>query len=244
MKLLFLLPLIMASLPVLAQQPLPHPFPRTITVNGSAEMEIIPDEIFVNIMLREYQKRGEDKNDLETIKSQFLESCKAVGLPDSLISIISFTGYNNYFNYRKKKKNPDLMAGITYQVKFSSSKMMDALVEKLDDEATQSFVIAATSHSRIKEFRKDLKIRAVQAAKEKGQYLTQAIQEKLGSAITITEPDELQVRPLNQPQNVTIRGARSNSLMGFSSDMAATDNEIDFKKITLRYEVSVIFALQ
>ena len=39
-------------------------------------MEIIPDEIYVNIQLKEYQKRGEDKKDIEAIKTQFLEAVK------------------------------------------------------------------------------------------------------------------------------------------------------------------------
>ena len=52
---------------------------------------------------------------------------------------------------------------------------MDKLVEKLDDEATQNFIIANTSHSKMTEFRKQLKIKAVQAAKDKGIYLTEAL---------------------------------------------------------------------
>ena len=79
-----------------------NPFPKTITVSGSAEMEIIPDEIFVNITLREYQKKGEDKKDIETIKKQFLESCKAIGIADSSVSIASYNGFNTYYWFRKK----------------------------------------------------------------------------------------------------------------------------------------------
>ena len=40
-----------------AQTPV-NPFPKTITVNGSAEMEIIPDEIYVQVDLKEYDKKG------------------------------------------------------------------------------------------------------------------------------------------------------------------------------------------
>jgi hypothetical protein len=29
-----------------------NPYPRTITVNGSAEMEIVPDEIYVQVYLK------------------------------------------------------------------------------------------------------------------------------------------------------------------------------------------------
>jgi uncharacterized protein YggE len=70
-----------------------NPFPKTITVSGSAEMEIIPDEIYVNVELKEYQKRGENKKDLGTIKTQFLEASNSVGIADSLISIVSYTDY-------------------------------------------------------------------------------------------------------------------------------------------------------
>ncbi len=34
-----------------------NPYPKTISVNGSAEMEIVPDEIYVQIRLGEYQKK-------------------------------------------------------------------------------------------------------------------------------------------------------------------------------------------
>ena len=83
-----------------------------------------------------------------------------------------------------------MQSSITYQVKFKSSELMDKLVEKLDDEATQNFVIASTSHSKMTEFRRQLKIKAVQAAKDKGIYLAEAVSERLGEAITIIEPDE------------------------------------------------------
>lgn len=91
-----------------AQQPLfvNNPYPKTITVSGSAEMEVIPDEIYVQVILREYQKKGEDKKDIESIKKQFLEAAKSIGIPDSLVSIVSFTGYNDFYWSRKKKKDP------------------------------------------------------------------------------------------------------------------------------------------
>ena len=226
-----------------SQQPSANPFPKTITVTGSAAMEVIPDEIYVNVLLREYQKRGEDKKELETIKSDFLTACKAANLPDSAISIVSYTGYNNYYWLRRKKKSPDLNASITYQVIFSASKQMDDLVDKLDDEATQSFNIVNTSHSKITEFRKQLKIQAVKAAKEKAIYLTEAIGEKLGSAITVKEPEE----PGTTSDNIRLRGITSvaNSNSYYKLDNVSDKSfEIDFKKIKLRFEVDVVFALQ
>jgi uncharacterized protein YggE len=229
----------------IAQQPLfvNNPYPKTISVSGSAEMEIIPDEIYVNVELSEYQKKGDPKKDIETIKTNFLESCKAAGIPDSVISIVSYSGNNNYYFIRKRKKNTDLFANITYQVKFKSSKLMDDLVEKLDDNATQNFLIVSVSHSRMTEFRRQLKIKAIQAAKDKGIYLTDAVGEKLGEAITINEPGEWQ--PYRDNNNYLLSNApMSQYSFNTSSTSTPETTEVDFKKIKLRFEVSVVFALK
>ena len=243
-KLIVIVTVIFIAATVNAQQPIfaTNPFPKKITVSGSAEMEIVPDEIYVNVQLKEYQKRGEEKKDIETIKKQFLESCKAVGIPDSAISIVSFTGSNPFF-WKKRKKDPDLFTSITYQVKFRTSELMDKLVEKLDDEATQNFLIVSVNHSKMTEYRRQLKIAAVKAAKDKGIYLTDAIGEKLGEAITINEPDENHIvrRELYQATNVNMMVSSQGRI---ENEYSANENAIDFKKMKLRFEVEVVFALK
>jgi uncharacterized protein YggE len=242
MKKTILLFVILATSVTVFAQPSPV-FPKTITVNGSAELEIIPDEIYVNVDLREYQKKGESKKDLEQIKTQFLQSCMAAGIPDSCISIANYSGFNNYYYWRRKKNTTDLFATITYQVKFRNTILMDHLIERLDDDATQNFIVVKTSHSKITEFRKQLKIKAIQAAKDKGIYLTEAISEKLGEAVTIVEPEE----PVQPPVPYFPRGVNgvlSNENVKFRDEADDKVQEIDFKKIKLRYEVAVTFALK
>src|SRR4051812_39638356 len=56
---------------------------RTINVNGSAELEITPDEIYVQVELREYNKKNGDKVDIETIRNKFLSAAKSMGIADS-----------------------------------------------------------------------------------------------------------------------------------------------------------------
>jgi hypothetical protein len=243
-KTITLLPAFIFAHFAIAQQAQPvnasNPYPKTITVSGSAEMEIVPDEIFVNVELKEYQKKGQGKINIETIKSQFLESCSAAGIPDSVISIASYSGDNSFYFIKRRKKDPDLLAGISYQIKFMSSKQIDNLVEKLDDEATQNFFIASVSHSKITEFRKQLKIKAIQGAKEKANYLAEAINEKVGQTISVNEPQEPQVKEANKgylSNSVQLELKRNN----FDKEEI---NEIDFKKIKIRYEVNAVFALK
>jgi len=224
-------------------QPGCYPYPKTISVTGSAEMEIIPDEIYVQVDLREYKKRGEEKTELDKIKSEFLSNCKTLGIADSNIAVASYDGYNLSAIWRRRKKDPDLFASITYQVKFSNTKLIDELVNKLDDEATSNFSIVRTSHSKMVEYRKQLKIMAVKAAKEKATYLSEAVNEKLGEAITIAEPEEYYTSDVVSGRS---KANLSNAIMRESKFDAygGYDGGIDYRKIKLRFEVKMLYALK
>lgn len=223
-----------------AQSNVVNPYPKTINVNGSAEMEIVPDEIYVVVDLKEYEKKGSGKQDLEKIKAAFLANAKKVGIPESDISIASYEGFNPNLWLRKKKKKDELYASIAYQVKFSNSKKIDELIEVLDDEATENFQVVKTSHSKIKEFRQQLKVQALISAKEKAKYLAAAIDEQVGAAITITEPNDMYVSdPVAQYQYKAVA-----SNYAVESKMGGDNVFIDFKKIKLRFDVNAIFALK
>ncbi|HTN09194.1 SIMPL domain-containing protein [Agriterribacter sp.] len=217
-----------------------NPYPRTINVTGSAEMEIVPDEIYVQVTLSEYEKKGSGKISIEAIQKKFLEQCKSAGIPDSLISIALYQGADRLYWQQRKKKTPGMMATISYIIQFNNMQKIDAMVEKLDDEATQGFYIVKTPHSKIAQFRRQLKIQAVKEAKDKAIYLAEAIGEKAGAAISIQEPVEYSIMPVYK------NAAAANMMLRESAPYAdATESgNIDFKKIRLKFEVQTIFALQ
>ena len=217
------------------------PFPKTITVTGSAEMEIVPDEIYVQVDLKEYQRKG-DKTSIDKIKTDFLNNLKAIGIPDSLISIAAYEGENGNANQwwkKKKSKDDDLLASIAYQIKLNSSAQVDKLVNVLDDEATSNFQVIRTSHSRINEFRKQLKIQAIKAAREKAFYLADAINEKVGEAITINEPNENIL-----PYYGRASFANSNTISTGFDNGDFNQGTVDFKKMKLKFEVTTVFSLK
>ena len=217
------------------------PNQKTINVSGLAEMEVVPDEIYVQIELREYDKKGGSKVNIDVIKNDFLQAALGVGIKETDIAVQGYQGWDgNLWMYKKnKKKNPDLKASITYQVKLATTGKMDELVQKLDDEATQSFFISKVSHSKLQQFKKDLKIQAVKSAKEKASYLAAAINETAGEAITINEPNELTPYPVP---------VYANAMMKSEARMMAENDQplpnIDFKKIKLRFEVNATFSLK
>jgi uncharacterized protein len=235
---LFLLSTMLVSTSAFSQENIKQQ--KTIHVNGSAEMEVVPDEIYVQVELREYDRKGGNKVEIEKIKNEFLKDAISIGIPEKDISVQSYQGWDgNYWWYKKnKKKNPDMKASITYQVKISSTKKMDELVEKMNDEATQNFSIARVSHSKIEDYKKQLKIQAIKNAKEKAIYLSEAIGEKIGDAITLHEPNE--VRHYPQPMYAN----RMMAMDKMAGEEAAPAPQVDFKKIKLEFNVNATFALQ
>ncbi|HRH48175.1 MAG TPA: SIMPL domain-containing protein [Panacibacter sp.] len=216
-----------------------RPAPRTVSVSGSSQIEIVPDEIYVQVDLREYNKKNGDKIDINSIKNNFLAACKSIGLTDKDVAVQSYQGYdNNYWMIKKnRKQNPDLKASISYWVKASNTEKLDDLVDKMDDEATQNFFIAKASYSKMDELKKELKIAAVKAAREKAIYLSEAIGEHIGEAITINDPAEINNYPQPYYANVTMQRA-------VAADNAEPPMNVDFKKIKIQFEVSVVFALK
>ena len=217
-----------------------HPFPRTITVNGSAEMELMPDEVYVVVDLKEYEKKGVGKIKIDRIRQDFLQAVKSLNLPDSAVTVAGYDGNNGNPWYRRRNKLKDeLYASISYQVKLRSSAQVDMLVDKLDDAATQNFYILRTSHSKLAEYRTQLKAQAVRAARQKAQYLAEAANAAIGVPITIHEPNEFY-----QPY-YNMRAANM-EMKAQAMDVAAAPDvaQADFKKIKLKYDVTVVFELK
>lgn len=90
----------------------------------------------------------------------------------------------------------------------------------------------------MEELRKQLKIEAIRAAKEKAAYLAEAIGEKTGVAVSINEPMEYYT-----PYVQNFRVANK-AMMEQAPAADESGAPVDFKKIKLRYDVTVVFALQ
>lgn len=226
------------SLAAFAQTVVQQPKIKKIVVTGSAEMEVDPDEIYVNFMLREYHNNKKEKVGIETIRKEFLEACSKAGIPKENIAVEGMSGnaYGDWF-IRKRKKDPDFVANITYIIKFSSSKMVDDLVPRLNDEAVSNMYISKKSHSKMEEYRKTVKINATKAAKEKATYLSESIGEKLNGALLIEEI-------YSDGGYVPVMMMKSNASMEMAGDAAyGGETSMPFEKIKIRYEIRAEFEL-
>lgn len=215
------------------QHPTPamtHPMVKKIEVQGSAEMEVLPDEIYLRIALKEY-KDGTKKVNMDKLESQLVKAVQELGLSKENLQVENIYGYN--WDWRKKKSD-DFLATKSFRLKLKDVKMINNLVEKLDPEGVNSMNITEVSHSKIKEFKNDLKLQALKAAKEKAKYLLEGIGEELGSALEIQEIDFGDYRPVYE---------RSIAYAKSSADEPEYQSDLEYKTIKLQSQIRAVFEI-
>ena len=137
----------------------------------------------------------------------------------------------------RKKKEPDFMATSTFSIKFSAAAQIEKLISMLDDNGPQNMNISRSSHSKMEEYRKQIKINALKAAKDKATYLCESIGAQVGEALYIKEIENGYNPPVYMEKT-----AMSN--MAMSDGGGFTPSGLDFQKIKIRCEVMAQFAIK
>jgi uncharacterized protein YggE len=220
------------ALSTFAQQADKQPV-KKIEVNGSAEMEITPDEIYFNISLREYLK-GKNKVEISTLEKQLLKAVADAGIPKADFTIENVYG-NNYEILRKKKDPQEFMARKQYRLKLTKLDKINEILAAVDAEGIENTRIASYTSSKMEAYRKEVKIKALQAAKEKAEYMLSAIGNKIDGVIEIQE--------MNTDNYSDVRPVMANYMAKAGASEDAAD-DIDFKTIKIRAEVRAVFAIK
>lgn len=208
---------------------------KKIGVVGSAEMEIVPDEIFFSIALQEYKPSNNKKVDISTLEKQLIKAVRQAGIDDEDFQIENVYGWNQNYWRKKDKKDEEFLAKKRYRLKLSNLSKVNDILAQVDPEGIANANIGDYSHSNIEQYRKDLKIQALKAAKDKAEYLLQSIGEELGEAMEIQEVEMGGVGPYYAMRTANV---------AFESARGEADTDIGFKKIKLQYQIRASFRIK
>jgi len=211
-----------------------------IEVAGFAEMEIVPDEIYFTISLREYfedEKSQKDKVVISTLEKQLVKAIADAGLSKEALSVSGLGGYQNYTD--KKKKPATFLEAKQYELKVSSADKLDGILSKVDSRGVQYANVARVDHSKREEYKKQVKIDALKAAKVKAEYLVASLDEKLGKVIEIKELDE----NLYFPQPVFAKANMRTFAQAESAD-AVVESDVQYQKIKISYRMQAAFEIK
>ena len=209
---------------------------RKIDVTGSAEAEVTPDIIYIGISLKEYFKDNSNKKkiQIEDLERQLQTAVLDAGIPKENFTINNIASYNAWW---EKKKGTEFLARKQYRIKVTDLTKVNAIMSAVDPKGIENSNIDSYDYSKIDVLKRELKIKALQAAKAKATYMVIGIGEKLGGALQI---DEINNENYPQPMYRNIMMKAEGSV---SSD-AEPLPDIDFKKIKLNYQVHAIFEIK
>lgn len=208
---------------------------RYIEVTGSSETEIIPDEIHFMITIKEYwQEEFEKKSkpeDYQTkvpvneIEHNLMSALKQAGIAPSDIQTKEVGDY-----WRERGK--DFLISKTFDIKLQNPDQINRIIQTVNTKGIQSMNIGELKNKDLQEYRKQGKIEALKAARQKADYLVAAMGQKLGNVLRIVEPEERSFsyfQPQSAISNVAIPSYDS--------------NPENFRTIKLRYQMTARFEI-
>ncbi|MGY4383755.1 uncharacterized protein YggE [Pedobacter sp. UYP24] len=210
---------------------------KKISVSGTSEMEVTPDIIYLSISLKEYLKDNNSKKkvDITTLENQLFSAVQKAGLDKENLTINNLSSYNYA---TEKKRNPDFLTSKQYRLKVTDLNKWNEIIGAVDAKGIAYTNVESYDYSKIEILKKELKIKALQAAKVKAAYLVEALGDKLGSVIDIQEVNNEQYPQPMYRTNVMMMKAESSDMAG------APAPEIDFKKIKLSYIMNTVFEIK
>lgn len=202
-----------------------------IEVTGEAEIEIFPNEIYLKIQLEEKNFKGQS---LSQVEREMITKLEAIGIntAEDLAIEDLIRNLKRYWI-----KPDDAQTSKVYQLKVNSAQKAGAVLQALEDIKVSNVIVEKFSHSDLASYKDQVKVAALQAAKEKATGLAKAINQTCGKALYIEE--------IGLPSYVGNSQGQVIANMYIRKQEGSTETipEISFESIRLKYSILTRFML-
>lgn len=215
-------------------QPIPE---RYIEMNGRAEIEVIPDEIFIQISIQEKLKKS-DNSEIELKEKAMIQALTKINVDMRNLSLKDeYSGYASYW-----KKSNSILKKKDFILKLKDAKMIGLIYQEMDKIEIENVDIVEIKHSKQDSFRKEMRIQAIKAARDKVDYLLTAISESKDKLMEVREEINSEYANSNIRQG-TNNGFYSNTTYS-SANGAFESMEMNFKKIKISATIYLKYSLK
>ncbi|MBK7213090.1 MAG: SIMPL domain-containing protein [Bacteroidales bacterium] len=208
-----------------------------IEVTGTAEKEVIPDEIFIGITIQEkYVNRV--KITIEEQEEKLKLLIQSLRIDFTNLSVSDADADFVRVSWQKK----DVLTKKNYSLKVPDATTVSKVFQGLNELEIADARIDKVRYSKIDSLRKETRILAIKAAKDKADYMLAAIGEETGKALVVKEEATLQ-----SSNNINVRGQRSTGSVFYVDGVKADtyeENELQFEKIKVQISIYVKFGIQ
>lgn len=228
--LLSILVLAAAASPVFAQ--FQEAYPSYIQVNGRAEMEVVPDEFYLSIVINERESKG--KISVESQQREMIAALKRLGIDtDRQLKMANLS--NEFF------KRGSGVATAKYQLQVGSAGEVAQVCAALDAIGIVNVGMLRVTHSKIDEYKQQVRLGAIRDARRAAAEMAGAIDQRIGKCFYIYDSNS-DVMPRLYDNTVVMRAKAT----GYAEDALEelAEETPEFKTIKLQYNVQAKFVLE
>ncbi len=234
MRKIFILSLLVISFAATAQTNTQQPNPY-IDVTGKAEKEIIPNEIYIGFPLKERMEKGK-KVTINLQETRLKQALKEIGIPVENLSVSDVSSSLLKTGWWKK----NVLAKADYTLKVSSTKNLKQLLNRFESLKIKQARVVKVDHSDMVLLRKQNRIAAIKAAKEKAKYLLEAIGENVGKPLIVNEQQSHRYDNLHRYNQLNVVPVGIN----YKQESKDPDSGVAFEKIRIVSTVYVKFQIK
>lgn len=200
----------------------------TVSVNGSSQVKVLPDEIYISIKLDESDTKG--KVTLEEQRRSMFAALKKAGVDaEKQLSVVDM---NSSF-YRRR----GALAVTQYELKVATAEQVGKVFEALEKAGIPNVNVTRTAYSKMEELRSEARKAAIVNAQQRARELAEAVGQSIGACYEIND-----YTTTTQPVVYRSKMMLANSA---SLDAATEEAEpnVEFEQIVVSYNVSAKFLL-
>lgn len=224
--------LLLFSVNIFSQTSIQKPY---IEVTGVSETEIVPNEIYLDICLKERNEKGK-KLTIDFLENQLKSTLKRIGIPEENLSISDVNSVLSKTGWWTE----EIFSIANYTLKVNGAKKLKLLFESFKKLKISDVNITKATHSNIIKIKEKNRIAAIKAAKKKADYLLSAIGEQTGKPLIINE-----VNTGNDPSFVNANFINTNRSYASVSKLKSYNNKIvQFQKIKITSSIYIKFLIK
>lgn len=200
----------------------------SVSVNGSAQIKVAPDVIYLIIKLDESDTKG--KVTVEEQRKGMFSALKKCGI--DIEKQLSVQGMSSSF-YRKRGS----LAATQYELKVSSADEARKVFEQLEKVGVVNVNISRATSSKLEEYRTEARQAAMRNAQMRASQLAEAVGQTIGACYEIND--------YTTNVEVSTRGRllMKNAVMMDAAVTEEAEPEVDFEQIVINYNISAKFYL-
>lgn len=223
---------LLAFTSAVAQQSVQTDYQSFVSVTGRCEKELVPDRIYIAITIDESATNG--KLTVEKLQKEMIASLKKLGIDvEKNLQVGAMSSDLETYIFKKDK----VQTSKSFVLEVNSAQMVGNVFEALAKLNITNMSITKATRSDLDEIKAQMRVEAMQNAKQIASTLAEAVGQTIGKAFYVVDNNYTDGSTNYYGNVMLMRSAKVDEMTTESQP------ELEFQNLKLAYSVSVKFVL-